>query len=200
MITFLFVLLCMVVVWIVFDTIYSLIVCKYFHTKLKYRLFSLRDRLRTIRIEHPALDDTVFRMMELRINGCIGLVREVTVLRLVIAIFFKPFLVDEKESAVQMQKAVQWITDNRETDIGKQLFDIERQSMAAFYESLAYNSLLVTFLFRYIIRPIAHFRPRIVEKYKRIKDDFMQETAPAMMVHAAAPPVAFFIAVLPGKA
>lgn len=185
MITLLFTLFCMVSVWIVLDTIYSLIICRYFHTKLKYRLFALRDRLRNLRIENPSLGNNVFRMMELRINGCIGLVHEISFLRLVIATCSDSFLSEkDKESALEMKKTVRWIMDNRETEIGKQLFDIEKQSMRTVRASFIHNSPLIALLF-YVIILIARFRPRILAKCKEIRDNYIRETVPAMMVNAA---------------
>ena len=185
MITLLFILFCLVGAWIIFDAIYSLIICQYFHTKLKYRLFALRDRLRNLRMENPSLDDNIFRMMELRINGCIGLVQEISFLRVIIAIGFDSFFSEkDKASALEMKKAVQWIQNNKMTETGKQLFDIEKQSMHAFQGSLACNCPLIVLLF-YVIRPIARFRPHIVEWYKKNKDILMRETAPTMIVSAA---------------
>jgi hypothetical protein len=185
---FLFALLCLVVAWIVFDAIYSRIVRPYFHTKIKYRLFALRDRLRAIRIENPTLDERVFQMMELQINGCIGLVPKTTFHCLVFAMLSKPLLnisEDDQKSALEMKKTIKWVSDNRETEIGKQLFDIEMQSISAFYDSFVYNSPFVTMLFR-AVRPIARCLPKITAWYKNIVEgDLMERTVPAMMVNAA---------------
>jgi len=184
--TFLFTLLCIVVAWIVFDAVYSRIVCRYYHTKIKYQLFALRDRLRTIHIENPSFDDRVLRMLELQINGCIGLVRRVSFHRLIVATFSESFINEEdRKSALEMGEITRWIIDNKETEVGKQLFDISRQSISAFQDSLTCNSPLVTMLFRYVIRPIVLFQPHVAEKFKKVKDNFMKEIAPAMMVHAA---------------
>ena len=186
--TFLFTLLCIVVAWIVFDAVYSHIVCPYFHTKLKYRLFALRDRLRAIRIENPTLDEQVFQMMELQINGCIGLVPKTSFHCLVFAIFSKSLLnisEEDQKSALKMKEAIKWVVDNRETEIGKQLFDIEMQSISAFHDSFVYNSPFVTLFFR-AIRPIVRCLPKIAAWYKKIVDsDLMEKTVPAMMVSAA---------------
>jgi len=174
------------VVWIIVDTIYTLIVCPYFHKKIKYRLFALRDSLRTVRIENPSMSDNVFRMMELRINGCIGLVQEASFLRVVIALCTDPPVSEkEKLSAIEMQKAVQWIKDNRETEIGKQLFDIDRDIMHAFCSSFVCNSPFITQCFRYVIRPVAAYLPKIAERFRKTRDYFMQETVPAIMVYVA---------------
>jgi hypothetical protein len=186
--TFLFTLLCIVVAWIVFDAIYSRIVCPYFHTKLKYRLFALRDRLRAVRIENPTLDERVFRMMELQINGCIGLVPKTSFHCLFFAIFSKSLLnisEEDQKSALEMKKSLKWVVENRETEIGKQLLDIEGQSFSVFYDSFAYNSPFVTLFFR-ASRPVVRCLPKIMEWYKKvIEGDLMEKTVPAMMVNAA---------------
>ena len=186
MITLLFVLLCVLVAWLVFDAIYSLIVCRYFHTKLKYQPFALRDCLRTVRIENPSMGDNVFKMMELRINGTIRLVREVSFLRALVALFTEPPVSEkENESALEMKKAIQWIVDNSETELGKQLFDIETQSMRVFRDSFIYNSPYVALLYRYVIKPVARLLPQFAEKFRKTKEDFMRETVPTIMVYAA---------------
>jgi ABC-type ATPase with predicted acetyltransferase domain len=132
------------------------------------------------------MDDNVFRMMELRINGCIGLVREVSFLRVIVALCTEPPVNEkEKASALEMQKAVQWIKDHRETEIGKQLFEIEKEAMWAFYESFVYNSPFVILFFRYVARPVARFLPKITEKCRNTREYFMQETVPAIMVYVA---------------
>ena len=182
----LFTLLCLVVAWIVLDTIYSRIVCRYIHTRIEYRLFALRDRLRTIRIANPSFDDHMFRMMELRINGCIGLVQKLSFHRLVVAVFSEPLTSEkDKKLASDMEASVRWVIDNRETEIGKQLFDIEKQSIRAFENSFSYNSPFITLLFYCVVKPIVRFRPRIAAKYKKVKDSFMKNTVPPMMVNAA---------------
>ena len=140
----LYIALCFAVAWIAFNVIYG-IVCRGIHTSIRYRLFALRDRLRRIRIDHPLLDREIGEMMELKINGCIGLVTEASLHRLLCAVFAGSYSQEEKDRATRMQEVIKCILDGKVTGLDSQLYsveirDIEEQTMKAFRSAFIYNS------------------------------------------------------------
>lgn len=47
--------------------------------RLRYQVFALRDRLRRLKSEDPALTDEVFRNLEDKLNGCVNILPYLTV-------------------------------------------------------------------------------------------------------------------------
>ena len=171
--------------WIVFNIVYFGIVHRYFYTRAKYRLFALRDRLRRLRVDYPSLDYHIYKMMELRINGTIGLLKGVSLHHLFFAIFAGSFTQEEKDRAAEMEKTVEYISDNRNTELGAHLFDIDSQTMDVFFKAFKHNSPIGIVLLAYLIVPFFRSLPRIYGKIKQFKDNAVRETVPAMLVNAA---------------
>jgi len=153
------------ITWIAFNVIYG-IVCRGIHTSIRYRLFALRDRLRRIRIEHPLLDREICEMMELKISGCIGLVAEASLHRLLLAVFAGSYSQKEKDRAKKMQEAIKCILDGKVVGLDEQpdnpynneICDIEKQTMEAFRDSFIYNSPFASI----VMVPIVRFYPSIL--------------------------------------
>ena len=171
--------------WIVFNVVYFGIVHRYFHTRAKYRLFALRDRLRRLRVDYPSLDPQIYKMMELRVNGAIGVLKDASLHRLFFAIFAGSFTQEEKDRAAEMEKTIEYINDNRNTELGAHLFDIDNQVMDVFYKAFRHNSPIGIVLLVYFIVPFFRSLPRIYGKIKQFKDSVVRETVPAMLVNAA---------------
>jgi hypothetical protein len=175
-----YVIFCVALAWIAFNAVYFGCVDHCLQTKIKYRLFALRDRLRRLRIDNPSLDDQIYEMMELRINGSIGLVTEVSFHRLVFAHFADYYSQEEKKQAMEMEIAIRGFFDKRGTELEEQLYDVETQTMGALYDAFSYNSPFFSVLMFFVTR----FGRHISRWYKKW-EEYMLKPLPAMMVRAA---------------
>ncbi|MDR2170643.1 MAG: hypothetical protein LBP59_10915 [Planctomycetaceae bacterium] len=63
----------LMIAFTVFCTYYGLI-CPVILSAIKYKLFAARDELRWLGITDPTINYADYQYMEIRLNGCIGLV------------------------------------------------------------------------------------------------------------------------------
>jgi hypothetical protein len=177
--------LCVAVLTLLFNVVYFNIVGIYFHTKFKYKLFALRDRLRRLRIDNPEMDEEIYNVVELCINGSIGLVSHLSVRNIVIAAFTSSINREDKDKVREMNRALDKIHQNQNLGAWwSQVYQIEEERSRIWKQIIRFNSPFIR-----LGKPLMVFRPlvtSIMDTYNRCTT----EAVPVMMIHAASSTVA----------
>jgi hypothetical protein len=182
----LFVFLCAAFCSLLFNVIYFNIVCIYIHTSIRYQLFALRDRLRRIRIDYPSVPEDVYSVMELCINGSIGLVSNLSVRNIFIASFTCSPNKDDLEKIRNMERVMKGIERDKETGTGQKIFEIETERSKIFERIIRYNSpyfMLFAAIYRWI-KPLLRVIPAMRELVRRYNEQ-KTEAVPIMVIRAA---------------
>lgn len=170
----------LIIGYFILNILYFHAVCVYRHTRLRYQLFALRDRFRRIRIENAMFDRRLYDLMELRLNGSIGLVPYISVFKILYVRWFMSFSNEDKKVVKEMENAIDILRQNQNDMVAKSLYEIEIDRKQILRSSVECNSPYFTCVAWLIVCLL----PFVIRGIQRLHTS-AEKTMQPMMVKAA---------------